>query len=77
MYLREKKYSRQSIYRPMNTDITRGMEVLPAGIKYYSRINNITRGNEIVLNEVLPAGIKYYSRINNITRGNEIVLLAE
>ena len=35
MYLREKNYSRQSIYRPMNTDITRGMEVLLGEWKYY------------------------------------------
>ena len=45
------------------------MNILPAGIKYYSRINNITRGNEILL-----AGTKYYSRERNITRGNEILL---
>ena len=42
------------------------MNILPAGIKYYSRINNITCGNEILL-----AGTKYYSREWNITRGNE------
>ena len=48
------------------------MNILPAGIKDYSRINNITRGNEILL-----AGTNYYSRECNITRGNELLLAGQ
>ena len=58
------------------------MNILPAGIKYYSRINNITRGNEILhagtkyysRERILLAGTKYNSRGPNITRGDHILL---
>ena len=54
------------------------MNILPAGIKYYSRERiispepNITRGDQILL-----AGTIYYSREWNITRGNVLITRGE